>query len=52
MKTPTKKPYVEESYTSDPIDDIYESAFSPYGAKDADYDDIEFDSDDYADKAY
>lgn len=52
MKTPNKKTYVEEIYTSDLMDDIYESAFSSYGAKDADYDYVNYDVDNYAYEAY
>jgi len=50
MKTPNKKTYVEESYTSNSIDDIYELAFSSYGANDYDYDN--YDVDNYAYEAY
>lgn len=52
MKTPNKKTYVEESHILDSIDDIYESAFSSYGAKDADYDYVNYDVDNYAYEAY
>ena len=52
MKIPTKKSNVVESYTPDPIDDIYESAFSSFGAKDADYDHSDYDVDNYAYEAY
>ncbi len=52
MKTPNKKLHIEQTYTLDSIDDIYESAFSSYGAKDADYSYVDYDVDNYAYEAY
>jgi hypothetical protein len=34
------------------IDDIYQSAFSSYGSKSADYDYVNFDTDNYAYEGY
>lgn len=49
---PAKHINSEELYDLDDIQDIYQSAFSSYGAKDTDYDDIDFDTDNYAYQAY
>jgi hypothetical protein len=50
--TPAKTIDTQEPYNTLNLQDIYLSAFSSYGAKDADYDAIEFDSDNYAYEAY
>lgn len=42
----------EELYDITDIEDIYESAFSSYGAKNTDYDYVDFDVDNYAYEAY
>lgn len=50
--TPAKTIDTQEPYNTLDLQDIYLSAFSSYGAKDADYDAVEFDSDEYTYQAY
>lgn len=49
---PAKDISSEELYDPADIEDIYESAFGSYGSKDADYDYVDFDMDNYAYEAY
>lgn len=50
--TPANIKNSEEHHSDNTIDDIYQSAFSSYGAKSADYDYVDFDVDNYAYEAY
>lgn len=49
---PAKDINSEELYDIADIEDIYESAFGSYGSKDADYDYVDFDVDNYGYEAY
>ena len=49
---PAKDISSEGLYDMNDIQDIYESAFSSYGAKNTDYDYVDFDTDNYAYEAY
>jgi hypothetical protein len=49
---PAKDISSEGFYDMSDIDDIYQSAFSSYGSKNADYDYMDFDTDNYAYEAY
>jgi hypothetical protein len=49
---PAKDISSEGLYDMNDIEDIYESAFGSYGARSADYDDVDFDTDNYAYEAY